>query len=414
MTEPLRIIELQIENVMHLKVARLKPDGTLVIVEGKNGAGKSSLLTAIAMVLFGGKIKIDRPIRKGKSEALGIVKLGEKVGDTPTLTVTRHWTKTGNVYLEVKGKDGTVVPKTPQKVLDRLFNELSFDPLAFTRMDPKKQAEVLRAVVGLDFEEHDACREEHFDERTEANRRVKTSAAQLQPVAKPADTKRVSTEAIAKRQTDYDDACRLHNKAKGEMEYHLADVQHIEDDLDRVRSTTVSYEEALKASPKPEPQDDLQTALDTAAKHNEGIDNYEAYVARYGAHDALVHEADDLDIEVKRLDQKKADALLGVDFPCDGLSIDETGVTLNGLPLSQASSAESLKVAFSICLAQKPDARVVLCEDGSLLDTESLEELRSIAEQFNAQVFLERVANSPSGDKAAVYIEDGEILEGGA
>ena len=46
----LRIISLEAENVKRLKAVRIRPDKTVVMIEGKNEAGKSSVLDAIAAV----------------------------------------------------------------------------------------------------------------------------------------------------------------------------------------------------------------------------------------------------------------------------------------------------------------------------------------------------------------------------
>ena len=66
-------IKLKIENFMSYEEAELDFTFSSALIVGTNGAGKSSILTAIAWVLFGkSKYKIsDNIVKRGKVEALG-------------------------------------------------------------------------------------------------------------------------------------------------------------------------------------------------------------------------------------------------------------------------------------------------------------------------------------------------------
>ena len=43
----MKIVSLKAENVKKLKVVEIKPDGSIVLVTGANGSGKSSVLDSI-------------------------------------------------------------------------------------------------------------------------------------------------------------------------------------------------------------------------------------------------------------------------------------------------------------------------------------------------------------------------------
>jgi hypothetical protein len=90
----------------------------------------------------------------------------------------------------------------------------------------------------------------------------------------------------------------------------------------------------------------------------------------------------------------------------DGLSFDDSGVLLNGLPFSQASQAEQLRVSVAMGFAQNPELKVLLVRDGSLLDGNSLNLLDQMARDHDGQVWIERVGE---GDQCAVIIEDGVV-----
>ena len=63
---------------------------------------------------------------------------------------------------------------------------------------------------------------------------------------------------------------------------------------------------------------------------------------------------------------------------------------------------------MAIGLALNPKLPVLLIRDGSLLDEDHLEMLAKMAEDADAQVWIERVGDK---DKTAVVIEDGAVKD---
>jgi hypothetical protein len=98
----------------------------------------------------------------------------------------------------------------------------------------------------------------------------------------------------------------------------------------------------------------------------------------------------------------------GASFPIEGLSFDATGVLYNGLPFAQASSSEQLRVSAAMAFAMNPEFKVILIRDGSLLDSHSREMLRQMAEESDAQVWMEVVGKN---EQPAIIIEDGRVKE---
>ena len=80
----------------------------------------------------------------------------------------------------------------------------------------------------------------------------------------------------------------------------------------------------------------------------------------------------------------------------------DEGVTYNGVPFSQASSAEQIRVSLAMAMALNPKLRVVRILDGSLLDADSMRQVAEMATAADYQVWVERVADdSASADNAA-------------
>jgi DNA repair exonuclease SbcCD ATPase subunit len=430
----MKIVELTVANVKRLKAVRIKPDGNLVVIGGENGQGKTSVLDSIMYALGGKQTVCERPIHEGEKRAEVTIDLGD-------LTVTRTFTEAGG-SLSVKKADGSKVAG-PQALLDSLAGRLSFDPLDFARMEPAKQKATLQALVGLDFAGLDHERKQAFDERTAVNRRVKELEANLKAAPHHTDAPEVEvsvTDLSAELQKAQDAEVEFERR-KGAYEQAKARVQQAERDLamhddaigrirkqileleaqlermtddERPRLTAAIKERTLeatdaKAAAENVPEfdtDAIRGRLNSAEEVNRKVRENARRAELDAAYRAACQEADAHTDRIEKIDADKAAALQGATFPVPGLAFDEHGVTLNGLPFSQASAAEQLRVSVAMGLALNPKLRVMLIRDASLLDKKSLQLVAEMAEQHDAQVWMERVGD---GAEVSVVIEDGEV-----
>ena len=167
----MHIIEFAAENFMKLKAVRIRPEGAnMVVLSGKNGAGKSSILNAIMAVVDKAALKkqgITKLLREGQERGFVKIDLGDIIAK---LTLTER-----GEYLTVENKEGMAF-KSPAGVMDRLRGMISFDPLAFAKMEAKKQKDILLGLVdvGIDLDAHDKERARIFDERTNVGRKRET------------------------------------------------------------------------------------------------------------------------------------------------------------------------------------------------------------------------------------------------
>jgi DNA repair ATPase RecN len=404
---PLTILRLEVDNVKRLKSVRVTPDGALVVVGGRNAQGKSSLLDAIEMAIGGGASIPGEPIRRGARSARIVADLGD-------LVVERTFTPKGT-QLVVKNAEG-VPQKSPQALLDALCSRIAFDPLAFERMPKKDQARIVRELEDL--------RLKAFDERTEANRAAKAIAARLDPMVnhKDAPAQEVSVASLAERL----EAGLAKNKDRALAERRVeneqraidaceATIRRLEEDLAREKGRLEQTRAALTAA---EENLGVTESVDVAPIQTE-LRGAEATnrLVRANKERALVEEelrtaegrAAELTVEIEGYEARKVELLAAAKLPVPGLGFDEDGPLLNGLPLEQSSQAERLRVSIAIGLALNPKLKVLLVRDGSLLDEGSMKLLAELAQQAEAQVWLERVSEDGAG--CSVVIEDGERRE---
>jgi DNA repair exonuclease SbcCD ATPase subunit len=168
---PQTITRLEVSNVKRLRAVTINPAGNLVVIGGDNANGKTSVLDSIAMAIGGKGAVPERPIREGQTRASIIL-------ETQDIIVERTFSANSGSSLIVKKKDGSRLT-SPQAVLDALTNKIAFDPLEFIHLEPKKQAETLRTLAGIDFTQLDAKRQAAYDSRTDLNRKVKELEAVL-------------------------------------------------------------------------------------------------------------------------------------------------------------------------------------------------------------------------------------------
>lgn len=427
----MKIVSMHSENVMRLRVVDITPGDTTVVVGGRNAQGKSSVLRSIEMALGGKDAAPRTPVRNGEEVATIRLDLGEVV-------VTRRMTSDGKSTLAVKSREGATF-SSPQAMLDQLVGGLSFDPLAFSRMKPREAADVLCRLVGLDLAGYQTRRQALYEERTAVNRQLKAAEGVLagsprydDAPASQVSVADVSAELAAARQAQKDaDAAEHESKTAARrvairdeaIEECRAEIAELRERLSRlephlareVDSRPALVDAATKASDEASRLASLVPDSDAIAARLQEIEVINGKVRANRVHEERVQAAaqertksEALTAAIEAVDAEKVAAVCGAAFPVPGLSVDDDGVTLNGVPFEQASSAEQLRASVAIGIAMNPKLRVLLVRDGSLLDGDGLKLLADLATEHDAQVWVERVADNADG--CTVFIEDGAVL----
>lgn len=451
----MKIVKLQSENIKRLHAVEITPEGTMVVVGGKNGAGKTSVLDSIAYAIGGEKLVPSQPIRNGETDAKVVADLGD-------LIVTRKFhrargactcevqqaeahaascgTKTlgpTTSTLIVTNKDGARYP-SPQALLDKLVGKLTFDPLAFSREPAAKQNEILRRLVNVDFTLLDQQRKEAATQRAMLKKTHDIRAAQLLtlPVHKDAPPEESSLEDESLALVDAEELRSAADGADRDAEKAAATVRRIADHGAKLRDEIEKLERqlALLVDEKVHNDANYNDALrDVNAKRaaataaRELVPDFEALRQRLldvntmnGKVQANKKHAD-ASAEVSRIeeqikghtatiehvDQTKANALASVKFPVPGLGLSDDGVTFDGLPLEEVAASVQLRTSIAIGIALNPDLKILLIRNGNLLDNDSLKAVAEQAEDAGVQCWCEYVTDSDEG--VSVFIEDGSI-----
>lgn len=398
--------------VTHYKGVReieLTPEGALVVIAGGNGAGKSSFIDAITELFDPRGSKLTpKPIHDGASEAVA-----EYVDEDLELKIRRVWKKDGTAgTLTVEALDGARYSK-PADVVAQLTGGAIFDPVSWLNLDEKRQREALLEKVDLPFDLDELAREKAGaeDRRRDAGREVKRLQGALESMTPPAaDTpdKEVSAAGLIEQIRE---AQELERRAE-DADRRITDAQ---ERVSRAELALAEAKEALEEAhfernevpPQDEDIDALQADLARVDEVNAAVRakaSYEATKVELSqATDAQAAEQEKLD----QIEQTKRDGLEQATFPIPGLSVDETGVTFDGVPFSQVNSAHRMRAAFGIATAGDPKLKLVIVRNGDLLDAESLDALKQIAEERGYTALVER--DRDESRKIGFTIKDGEL-----
>jgi DNA repair exonuclease SbcCD ATPase subunit len=432
-----KIIKLTSENTKRLRAVEIVPDkdGHLVVISGRNGQGKSSVLDSIAMALAGGDAIPPMPVRKGADKAKTVVELDD-------LIVTRTFTAAGGTSLKVTTRDGK--PQlSPQAILDRLVGKLTFDPLDFARRGEtaegrRWQADTLRKLASLDFTKDDQEKAKAETERTaigrdrdsfknqrdacpaikDAPKEEVSGAAILAEQQKASETNTANEkarQALASSEKVHTDGKALAAETKAKIVRLKEELRQQENQLKAIRESLLNGETVLiemrqqVAALEDLDLEQFKTKLALVEDANKKVRQNKQHADLEAKHKAKAKAYDDLTRKIETIEEKKRTAIESAKMPVPGLAFTQLGgVSLNGIPFEQTSSAEQLRVSVAIGLCLNPTLKVLLIRDGSLLDDEAMLALAEMAKAADAQVWIERVSDD---SKTAVIIEDGQVVE---
>lgn len=437
----MRLIRIQAWNVKRISEIDLNLQGHhIFVIGGKNKAGKSSAIDAVQYAMCGKKSIPEKPLRNG--EKSGKIRLTLQGHDDETqqdgLIVEREFFEDGSTQMKLLSDDGFEAPQ-PQRLLDDLYSKAGFDPLAFTKLGPKEQLDSLRKIVGLDFTELDRERQKFYDQRTLVNNQGKALKARIEGMPVHADApeaevnvadlmnllgqiqKHNDKNAAARR--DLSTAQQKASDAKAKHEIALADVANLEKQLAEAREKAGRYAVTVSElndsaiimnqaveEMKNEDPDPVKKQISEADTRNRKLRENKQRAELDSDLTGLRTKSKELSDKMEDIDATKQESMKLAKWPVDGLGFAENGVTLNGLPFEQASSAEQWDTSIAIGMVLHPKLRLMVIRDGSLLDDDTMTTIDKRVKDNDYQCIVEVVTrNATDEERCCVVIEEGKV-----
>lgn len=436
--QPLRIISLDVENILRVVAVRVRPDGKVLELTGRNRQGKSSIIDAIWMALGGEKMIQGEPIHDGAEVGRIVLDLGDDAGIQ--YRVSRKIVKSDNdkgyaTSLTIEGADGQRF-SNPQKILNGFIGALSCDPLDFIAMKPRDQFDLLKKfVAGVDFDAIAKANDDDFKARTDVNRDAKAKRTQadgirIDPDApkarqdeaalvaelaaageRNADVERLRSALAARkvRASVLDTAAESARQRVEDLKKEIASLDAAAD-RDENEASNIRLEVADATEPASVDTANLTARINAARDANLRFDSAERARADRTKLDAdasaLEKKSADLTRAMADRDTAKEKAVAEAKLPIPGISFGDGVILLDSYPLAQASQAQKLSLAIAIAVALQPRLRFITTKNAALLDDDSWKALVELAEQQNLMIIAETVN---SQRPTAVVIEDGHV-----
>lgn len=404
--EPMKINQLEIENVKRIRAVKVTPNETgLTIIGGNNNQGKTSVLDAIAWALGGDRYRPSQAIREGS-----------------VIPPNLHIVMNNGLVVERKGKNSDLKVTDPsgrkggQQLLNEFVSQLALDLPKFMEASAKEKADTLLQILGVG----DRLKELEHRETDQYNRRraigqiadQKEKFAKEQAYFPDAPREPVSATELIKRQQDI-------LAKNGENQRKRARLHQLEQESQRVNeelAALLKKQEQLQA--------DLETARKSAAdlqdestaELEENIANIEeinrkvrANLDRERAEDDAreyrrQYEALTKDLETTR--EEKKELLKTAPLPLPGLSVEEGELVYKGQKWDNMSGSERLMVSTAIVRKLNPRCGFVLLDKLEQMDLNTLQEFGRWLEGAGLQAIATRVS---TGDECSIVIEDGYV-----
>jgi molybdopterin converting factor small subunit len=428
----MKIISLSVSNIMKVTAAFIQPKSEVVVIQGENEAGKSTLLNSIVMAFGGDRVLPEIPLKKGSKKGEIVVKLdGDKSLRIPPFVITRSFTDK-KAYVKIEPESVTA-GETPRSFLDKLIGSISFDPLKFINEESKKQRKTLLTLIGIDPDEWDAKEKVAFDKRTEIGRELKVAEAKCKDRVvyddveeteeiKVGDLTARLQKAIAYNQ-DRINRINKNESLKGAAIGNKEMVEKLKKQIAELEETITEQRDRYKAEKDdlalsmPEDIDAINSEIQSIESKNSKI-RHNRQVKDELREKALKDAAyADADAQVDEIRTDRLKLIQEAAMPIPGLSIDDSGILYNDIPLDQCSDGAKLMIGVAISMALNPTVKVILIRDGSLLGPKNMALLQKLVKDKEYMLFIERVADLDqynSTGQIGIYIQEGaiEFLDG--
>jgi DNA repair ATPase RecN len=403
----MKISKLKVVNVKGIKEADIEPDGNVILLTGKNGSGKSSILDSIVYALAGKREIPGMPIRTGEKK--GEIHLELDNG----LVVERRFTEQDS-YLYVTQKDGG---KYGQGYLDQIIPKIFLDPIKFSEQSPAEQRKTLLDVIGVSIEAEEKQFSDLYQKRRDVNRDLSTIEKRVSGIGISKEEADMDIQKIQKLEGQYNKAMeslRSTARARSQVESLEETKADIENEIKRLQEKLedvngklkVLKETANKVNHDPE---SIKREIDKIESKYHGSPEY--YLDAITDHEHTKTEVNTIQAEMNKIKRKIETKLKFSQMPYPGLSVNSDGILLNGVPFEQLSAGERLRICVAIAMKMAGDLKILRISNASLLDKDSRQELAKLIEESEFQGWIEFVESDSDGIK--YIVESGKVRKEG-
>lgn len=408
----MKITNFKLENVKRVELLEMQlQEKGLVVIGGKNGQGKTSVLDGIAAGLGGAKF-IPSNLRNDDAKKPATIRIELNNG----LVVER---KGKNAALTVTDPEGK---KAGQKLLDKFISAFALDLPAFLNATTKEKAQYLLDTLGIGDKLSDLERQEKelYDERTIVGRQGQSAAAHAnelpeypdaplfgESISELAQQQQEIMQRNAKRQTAQDRVAECQNRIKsrtGLIATWEAEIEAAKKEIKKIQEDMRAVGEMAKE--EPESTEEIEEKIRNIETNNAQIAANKAKADAESAAEKLRKEYAALTEKINSVRDERMALLDKAELPLKGLSVEDGELVFDGQKWDCMSGSQQLRVAAAIASAIKPECKFLLLDKLEQMDAETMREFGKWAEAQNLQIIATRVTTNP--DECKIIIEDGK------
>ena len=438
------LISLEVIDFKRINAASIMFGEGITKITGANGAGKSSIIDAIFYALKADGVEM--PINDQAHRAKITLRIGN---DESGYTIERTVTDSGK-YLTVTNDAGKKIP-SPQTFLKSLYAEMA-DPMVFMDMKPKDQCDALRIACNCDTRALEVKHQELYDERTELNRRLKftessltnlgdepeavevksiveltNKSAELESKISEVDSLFAEGQQINTRILELDVQNEKIGRYMDDVKKQIEQLQQKLADLGAESTTNYNKkvelvaerdslrEKAKEALPvyrsSKEELEQVKDQIMSADELNRKATERQVWLSKRDQLKddelQLVEQVSNINKAMEDIQEEKRILLESADFPVDNMIIEGDKVYVGSVPFSNLNTAEKIKVATFVAIAQNPQLKMIIIRNGSMLDTKSMKIVEEVANSKGYQIIVEKVSEDAEQD--SIHIVEGQI-----
>lgn len=440
------ITNIKIKNFKSISDLNADINGSVIILKGENGVGKSSFLQAVAMLLTGSKDK-------------SVLTKGEKNGSisckVDNYTIEYSFTEKSD---RLKITDEKGMSQTTQSAIQSILKYKTFDISEFIGWSEsaegrRKQIAFIESVMSADTVEkiHNIKADiaTKKDERKALNDRISNgdkivnNDIQKLPnweeyfVAKPKDVTELlaSVENANKKKNElnqlefslkttranfnpesYDSKIKTNLDLIEEYKAKIAKIEQsnkeIETDkqryIEEFNGNVKAYEEKIASIVIPDVPENINDMIAEANQFNSNIEKAVNINKNLIGLNAIKGNRDAIENDIKTMETELADTIKNSDIPVSGLAFGDDGLTYNGLDFRNGvlSDSEIMEVAVLLGLSANKSLPIVTLGRGESLGSKRFQQIVDIVRKNNAQIFIEQVERDQENLVITNYTEE--------
>lgn len=446
----MNIIKLCIKNFRCIELQEVDfVAGKITKLIGKNGAGKSSIIDAIFSAIQGGSLvkgkkwrryQLGNLVRHGEHEARILIDLEQ---DQKSIRIARSITKDSSGGSTSKQLEISFDETLTTKDVMQLFSLLSIDIVEFMHASPADQFEKILEVVdrsklqALEFEQSNI--KDKLSEYNVHKRKVDDIIrnSEVKTPVRVVDTSEISRELSETRQ-----AMDVYNASKRDISIFQSEIEGVKtgvgklDEIIEEQKRQLSRNEGARDQEQQKLKDMLSKKEGMIQEHNkkyyaefstekqEAIERLESELENssgankqatlFESYKKACEEKTKLDLatgeekaKLAQIVKQKSDLFKTAGITSEIVYDEERGLVIDNNIFSDLSSGQKVRTIVNILATLKQNrVNLLIVRDASILDNDTMQVLREVAQEHKLSVLLEIVEDVAGDTPIIVKVEE--------